>query len=300
MEIRHLRYFVAVAEAKSLTLAAEERLHTSQPSLSRQIRDLEDEVGTALLTRSRRGIELTAAGTVFLEHARAMLAQIEVATVAARHAAQPARSSLVLGFLTGHEVTWMPEALRILRDELPNVDVTISSQTSPELAIALRQGRVDAAVMRREERLPEIAFEPLLQEPLLVFLPSDHGLARQEAIAPEQLVGESFLRVSGTAPVLRRTIEEYLKTVGVAVTQAHDADNLAAAMSLIASTGSVALLPAYAKNFLPWSVTFRPLTGEAPTIDLVVGYAKANQSAILRLFLSRLGEMAERGAKKVG
>jgi LysR family hca operon transcriptional activator len=291
MEIRHLRYFVAVAEAKSLTLAAEERLHTSQPSLSRQIRDLEDEVGTALLTRSRRGIELTAAGTVFLEHARAMLAQIEVATVAARHAAQPVRSSLVLGFLTGHEVTWMPEALRILRDELPNVDVTISSQTSPELAIALRQGRVDAAVMRREERL---------QEPLMVFLPSDHGLARQEAIAPEQLVGESFLSVSGTAPVLRRTIEGYLKTVGVAVTQAHDADNLAAAMSLIASTGSVALLPAYAKNFLPWSVTFRPLTGEAPTIDLVVGYAKANQSAILRLFLSRLGEMAERGAKKVG
>ena len=134
MELRHLRYFVAVAEAGSLTVAAEQTLHTSQPSLSRQIRDLEDEVGAQLLTRRARGIELTPAGRAFLEHARSVLSQVEAATEAARRVAHPAKPCFSMGFLTGHELTWMPEALRILRDELPNIDVMISSQYSPLLA----------------------------------------------------------------------------------------------------------------------------------------------------------------------
>jgi hypothetical protein len=93
MELRHLRYFVAVAEEGSLTVAAERRLHTAQPSLSRQIRDLEDEVGVPLLTRSARGIALTAAGRAFLEHARLTLAAAEAAVVAARRAGRPAKPS---------------------------------------------------------------------------------------------------------------------------------------------------------------------------------------------------------------
>src|ERR1700752_1844083 len=104
MELRHLRYFIAVAEAGSLTVAAEQRLHTAQPSLSRQIRDLEYEVGVQLLTRSARGIELTPAGRAFLEHARLALAQAEAAVQAARRAAQPAKPAFALGFLTGQEM----------------------------------------------------------------------------------------------------------------------------------------------------------------------------------------------------
>src|SRR6267142_3019475 len=88
MELRHLRYFVAVAEAGSLTVAAEKTLHTAQPSLSRQMRDLEYEAGTALMTRSVRGIELTAGGRAFLDHARLALAQVDAAVAAARRAAQ--------------------------------------------------------------------------------------------------------------------------------------------------------------------------------------------------------------------
>src|SRR5256714_10959677 len=134
MELRHLRYFVAVAEEGSLTLAAERRLHTAQPSLSRQIRELELEVGAELMTRSTRGIELTAAGRVFLDHARLALAQVEAAASAARRAAQPAKASFALGFLTGHEIDWLPEAIRLLRDELPNIEITVSSQNSPDSA----------------------------------------------------------------------------------------------------------------------------------------------------------------------
>src|SRR6266849_8065870 len=156
MELRHLRYFVAVADAGSLSVAAEQRLHTSQPSLSRQIRDLEDEVGAQLLRRRARGIELTPAGRAFLDHARLVLSQVEAAAEAVRRVAHPAKPSFSMGFLTGHELTWMPEALRILRDELPNIDVIISSQYSPLLAEGLSKGKIDAAFLRRERDAPNL------------------------------------------------------------------------------------------------------------------------------------------------
>src|SRR6185503_10784464 len=123
MELRHLRYFIAVAEQGNLTVAAERRLHTSQPSLSRQIRDLEYEVGAELLTRSARGVELTAAGRAFLDHARLALAQVDAAVEAARRAGQPARKTFAIGFQTGHEMNWLPRAMHVLRDELKNIEV---------------------------------------------------------------------------------------------------------------------------------------------------------------------------------
>jgi LysR family transcriptional regulator, hca operon transcriptional activator len=111
LELRHLRYFVAVAEARSLKLAAEKSLHTTQPSLSRQIRDLETEVGTPLLVRNAKGVELTPAGRVFLDHARVMLAQAEAAMQSARQTAHPMKPSFSMGFMIGHDTTWIPRAL---------------------------------------------------------------------------------------------------------------------------------------------------------------------------------------------
>ena len=265
MELRHLRYFVAVAETESLSLAAKAKLHTSQPSLSRQIRDLEEEVGAPLFTRGARGIELTPAGRVFLDHARSVLSQVATATEAARRVAHPAKPCFVMGFLTGHELRWMPEALKILHDELPNVDVMISSQYSPLLAAGLSKGTIDAAVLRRERGVPGLAFRVLVKEPLMVILPSDHPLAARQVISPGDLVGETFVTVSATAPVLRAVIDDYLKRSRIKITPAHEADHLAMGISLIASTRGLGLLPAYAQNFLPRSVTSRPLQGHAPT-----------------------------------
>src|SRR6202048_1078736 len=131
MELRHLRYFVAVAETESLTLAAKTKLHTSQPSLSRQLRDLEEEIGAQLMTRTARGVALTPAGRAFLDHARGVLLQVDAAAEAARRAVHPAKPCFSMGFLTGHELTWLPEAVRLLRRELPDIDVMISSQYSP-------------------------------------------------------------------------------------------------------------------------------------------------------------------------
>ena len=291
MELRHLRYFVAVADAGSLTVAAEQTLHTSQPSLSRQIRDLEDEVGTPLLTRRARGVDLTPAGRAFLDRARSVLSQVEAAGEAARRVAHPAKPCFAMGFLTGHELTWMPEALRMLHHELPNIDVMISSQYSPLLAEGLSKGKIDAAFLRRERALPDLAFRLLVKEPLIVILPTDHRLAALKAISPRDLAGEIFVIVSRTAPVLRAVIDNYLKRSGINITPAHEADHVTMGISLIMSTRGVGLLPAYTQNFLPASVTSRPLKGITPTVDLVLGYRKANQSPILKLLLSRLDEL---------
>jgi LysR family hca operon transcriptional activator len=300
MELRHLRYFVAVAEEGCLTVAAERRLHTAQPSLSRQMRDLEYEVGAQLMVRSARGIELTAAGRVFLDHARLALAQVEAAREAARRAAEPAKPTFALGFLTGQEMDWLPEAMRILRDELPNMEVTVASQYSPQLADALTRGKFDVAFMRPEAQTPDLAYRLVTKEPLVAVLPSDHRLAARDAIDPHDIVGETFVSVSNTAPTLRVIITDYLERSNLNIRPDHEADNLAMAMSLIASTRGVAFLPAYAQNFMPWSVISRPIKGTAPTIDLVVGYNKANTSQTLKLFLSRLDQLIARVSKKLG
>jgi LysR family transcriptional regulator, hca operon transcriptional activator len=298
LELRHLRYFVAVAEARSLKLAAEVKLHTTQPSLSRQIRDLEDEVGTPLLARGAKGVELTPAGRVFLDHARVMLSQAEVAVQSARQIAHPAKPSFALGFMIGHDRTWLPEALKLLHDELPNIHVVISTQNSPQLAAALLHGGIDLAFLRREDGGNELEFRTLVEESFEVFLPYNHPLAAKEAIDVQDIVGETFISVSGTAlsisgkqPALRRAIDEYLKANGIEIRPSHEVDNLGGVMSLIPSTRGLALLPVYARTFLPGSVTTRPLRGLGPKIDLSVGYRKANPSPILKLFLSRIDEL---------
>ncbi len=132
----------------------------------------------------------------------------------------------------------------------------------------------------------------------MVVLPSNHRLAALKAISPQELVGEIFVTVSQTAPVLRGVIDNYFKRSGIKITPAHEADHVTMGISLIMSTRGVGLLPAYTQNFLPASVTSRPVKGDTPTVDLVLGYKKSNQSPILKLLLSRLDELVARTSNK--
>src|SRR6516165_9697653 len=286
MELRHLRYFVAVADAGSLTVAAEQKLHTSQPSLSRQIRDLEQEVGVPLMNRSAQGIELTSAGKAFLDHARTALFQAEAAKEAALRAAQPAKPTFALGFLSGSEIGLLPQVTRILRGDFPGIDIRLSSDYSPSLAKALMRGRLEAAFMRPEEHMGELAFRRVRTDPLVFVLPNDHRLASQEAIAPQEIADESFLLPSVTAPAVRRVVLDYFSRAGVDLKPEHEVHNVVHAISLITSIRAVMLLPAYTKRYLPESVTTRPVKGDVPTVDLIVAYNKANNSPILKLLLS--------------
>src|SRR6201993_3265018 len=291
MELRHLRYFIAVAEEGSLTNAAERRLHTAQPSLSRQIRDLELEIGVKLLERRARGIALTAAGRVFLDHARLALIQIEVACEAARSTEKPKKPGFVIGFLLGQEAIWLSESLRILREEAPDVEITLMTKSSPELADGLMQGKIDVALLRREAHTVGLAYKFLIKEPLIAILPTRHRLARHRTVPPQDLARESFLSTARAAPVLRTVIDDYAAKAGITLKQSNDAETLSGGMSLVASTGGYTLLPLYARNALIPSVVARPLRGEIPTIDLMMGYNQSNASPLLKRFLHRADEL---------
>ena len=290
MELRHLRYFIAAAEMGSLTAAAKQRLYTSQPSLSRQIRDLEDQVGVELLSRSVHGVELTAAGEAFLDHARVALMHVDAGVETARRAAQPPSKTFAIGFQTGHEMNWLPQAMHVLHDELQDIHVTVSSDYSPDLAEAIARGRLDLAFLRVEPGY-DLEYHVVDHEPLIVLMPSDHRLTARDAVCPQDFVGEIFIGGSNKATVLRAITEDYLRQSGLDIKLDHGVDNMAMAMSLVASTRGLALMPAYAKSLLPESVVIRPLRDEAPTIDLAVGYSRTNTSPILKLFLSRLDKL---------
>jgi LysR family transcriptional regulator, hca operon transcriptional activator len=291
MELRHLRYFIAIAEEGSLTVAAEKRLHTAQPSLSRQMRDLEIELGVSLMDRGARGIELTAAGRVFLDHARLALLQVQAAIDATRKAARPTKA-LVVGFLTGYELEWLPPLMAILREALPTMEVTILSQPSPDLSEGLVRGEIDVAFLRSETQSKGLIYRLLRNEPLIAVMPADHPLAAVGAVRPQDLAGVTLIGVpTSNAPALRQVTDAYAKKVGVDLTPDHEALNLAMAMSLIASTKGVGLLPLYARNFLPPAVVTRPLAGAPPMIDLSLGYSSANKSPLLETLLSRVDEL---------
>jgi LysR family hca operon transcriptional activator len=291
MELRHLRYFVAVAEEGGLSTAAQRRLHTSQPSLSRQIRDLEAEVGVKLLERQARGVILTAAGKVFLDHARLALLQVDAATDGARRAERPERPALAMGFLAGQEVVWLPHALRILREEAPEAEITLCSQSSPDLALGLMRGELDVAFLRPETQTVGLTFKLLAKEPLIAVLPAHHRLTSRKRIRPQDLAREIYVSSARTSPVLRSVIQEYASKAGITLTAGYEGENLPSAMSLVTSTGGVTLIPLYAQNMLTPNVVARALDGVPPTIDLILGYNNANSSPLLLRFLSRADEL---------
>jgi LysR family transcriptional regulator, hca operon transcriptional activator len=293
MELRHLRYFIAVAEEGSLLTAAQRRLNTSQPSLSRQIRDLESEVGVQLLERQARGVVLTAAGRVFLDHARLALLQVEAASEGARRTAQPKRPLLAMGFMVGLEITWLPHLLRIIREEAPETEITLCSQSSPELALALMLGKLDVAFLRPEKQSLGLAFKLLAKEPLIAVLPAGHRLASRKKILPQDIAREIYVSSARTSPVLQSVIQDYASTAGITLKAQYEGENISSAMSLVASTGGVTLVPLYAQNMLAPNGVARALDGVPPTVDLTLGYNEANSSPLLRRILSRADELVE-------
>ncbi len=191
----------------------------------------------------------------------------------------------------------MTEVLKLFHEEMPEVSVVTSSQASPQLAEALSKGTVDAAVLRREDTVQDLAFELLAKDALVVILPKEHRLASMTAIGPgfgRRTPGRGFPDSAHT----RAVVDDYFERSGVKVTTAHRVDHIAMAMSLVVSTQGVSLLPAYTKAFLPKSLTSRPLIGDPPTIEVVLGYRKTNASPVLRWLLSRLDELVSRVGPK--
>lgn len=247
--------------------------------------------------RGARGIALTSAGRVFLDHARIALLQIETAREAARRAAHGPKNAFAIGFLTGYEMDWLPSAMRLLNEELPSTEVVITSQQAPELAAGLMRGKLDVAFMRPDAQAHGLDFQLLRREPLIVLMARHHPLAARETVDAQDLAGQTLIGVPMTnAPELRRVTDLCGARVGVDLKPAHEVDNLSMAISLVASTGGVSLLPLYARKFLPPTVVYRRLEGAPPTIGLALGYSPANGSRPLKLLLSKLEELKTRAS----
>jgi len=159
------------------------------------------------------------------------------------------------------------------------------------------RGKVDVAFLRREKEAPGITFKPLIREPLVVVLPAGHHLAARKAVRVQDLAHETYITPTRVAPALKAVIEDYAVKSGVVLKPKRDDANLSAVLSLVMSTGGVTLMPLYVRLMLPSSVVIRRLQGDAPTIELVLGYNRSNTSALLKRFLARADQLIASVAK---
>ena len=291
MELRHLRYFVAVAEELNFTRAAQ-RLHTAQPSLSQQIQDLEREVGVALFIRTRRSVKLTAPGTAFLDEARLTLAQARRALASARQAAQAGESTLVLGFGPAAEIKLFPSTLTSLRASFPKLRLEFRSMTTLAQREALLHNEIDLAFLRPPIHEPSLEAIPVLREQLLAVLPADHPLAGDGPLDFAELSGYPFIEIS---PVHSGNLFDLVRTAaherGVQLNRIQQVVDVLTMLTLISLGEGYTLLPDYAESLVFRNVTTRRLTPPAIEADLLMAWRKgdpSSENAALRdLIISR-------------
>ena len=274
MELRHLRYFVAVAQALNFTRAAE-KLHTSQPSLSSQIRDLENCVGVPLLVRDKRKVALTAAGECFLQDALAILEQAENAKLRARKIVQESA-----------EVNLLPKVLPMFRLRQPDTLIELVSLITTEQEEKIRRGELDVGLMRHPVYSPEIDYLELFDEPLVVVLPVDHPLAHEKEITAAQLDGVNFVSTdpaySGSlAPIVKAWFAQENSQPNIV----QGATNILVTMNLVGMGLGVTLIPGYMNNFNTGQVVFRPIAGNVPSIALLMAWKKGEMKPALRDFI---------------
>lgn len=294
MELRHLRYFIAVAETLNFTRAAA-RLHTAQPSLSQQIKDLEYELGTALLVRSKRRVELTAAGAVFLNEARLVLAQTERAVLLARQAAGAQHHQFSIGFVPSAEIKIFPHVLPTMRAQYPNLELNFHSLTTAEQIKALVKKTIDVAFIRPPLNHPELSSETVMTESLVLVMPADHPLANYQRIPPERLKETDFIQINAqqAGQSLHDSIQGWLQQHQLDVRVTQEVHNVLTLLTLISMGGGVSLLPDYAEQMLFRNIATRHLEEEPPTAPLLMAWRTEDTSASNQFFRDLVRELLQ-------
>lgn len=286
MELRHLRYFLVVAEELHFGRAAE-RLFMAQPPLSVQIQQLERELGFPLFTRTKRRVELTEAGRLFLEEARDLLAGLERAAHAGRRVARGETGRLAIGFVGSATFSILPNALRTFRRLYPDVELTLRELVSARQADALRDRRVHVGFARPAIEAPDIMCESILSEPFVAALPQSHPLARRKRLSLAALSAEEFvlfprLPKPSYADLLYNACEQ----AGFQPNVTQETAEIQTAISLVAGGLGVTLAPASAQNALRHGVVFVPLQEPVPHSDLTMVYRRDDDTPALRAFLA--------------
>ncbi|HEY7063164.1 MAG TPA: LysR family transcriptional regulator [Chloroflexota bacterium] len=287
MELRHLRYFVAVAEELHFGRAAA-RLHIAQPPLSRQIQQLEAELGVALFDRGQRRVRLTDAGAVFLGEARAVLARAEQAAEAARRAARGEVGSLVIGFIGAASYSVLPAVVPAFRARLPAAELVLHEMTTAEQLDALRAGRIRAGFVRPPVAGPALAAEIILREPLVVALPAGHPLAARRRLAVAALADEPWvLFPRRLAADLYDQIMALCERAGFRPRVAQEALQMQTVARLVGAGSGVSLVPRSVQQLHGAGVAYRPLRdAPAAAVEMAIAWRRDDASALLRQFLA--------------
>ena len=288
MELRHLRYFIAVAEELNFTKAAL-RLYTAQPSLSQQIKDLETEIGVPLLYRTKRKVELTEEGHIFLEQARLTLAQADKAVAMARQVAKAKQQMLRIGFVPVVEMKIFPYVLPNLRVQNDDLKIELLSLNNSEQSKLLKKGEIDIAFTRQSLFSDEIESQFVLREPLIFLLPKDHPLAKYERIPVKELDGIDFILPSELqSQTLNRIILDFAKKHDIRLNIVQTADNILFNINSIGMNLGCTLLPGYIAPLTMSNTIIRPLDVELPSIDLYARYRKNSDSSGVHKFMDLL------------
>jgi DNA-binding transcriptional LysR family regulator len=295
MELRHLRYFVAVAEELSFTRAAE-RLHISQPPLSQQIRQLENELGVELFHRTKHEVRITEAGRAVLPAARDTLDQARRVETAARRAGQGVSGTIRIGFSSSLPLTKFPSILRVCRSRFPGILLTLHEHTTEKQIELLSVGEIDVGFVRLpvENATASLVIRPIFHEPLLLAMPRGHKIGQRRKVALQSLREEPFILLPhATAPGLHDQIMGMCIRAGFRPKVVQEASQVQTIVSLVSAGLGVAIVPASVQSLQRERVIYRRLSGTAAMTATAIVFERDNPSAILRTFLSVVAGQTE-------
>jgi len=268
LELRHLRYFVAVAEEQSFRLAAI-RLNLSQPPLSRQIRQLEEEVNAVLLTRANTGVVLTEAGALFLEEARKILSFTREAVEKVRRVESGEEGHLNIGYYGSVIFKVLPQILADFRSERSRISVSLKRMRKDEQVWALQRSLIDIGFGRSYRHEPDIDRHLVLNEPLFAAVPAEHELTRHEAIALQKLSEFPFVMYPGSPrPSFADEVIMLCDEAGFKASVVEEADDVHACLALVAAHVGIGIVPASAVSSSDARVKFIELVDPTPTSSL--------------------------------
>jgi DNA-binding transcriptional LysR family regulator len=281
VELRHLRYFVAVAEELHFRRAAE-RLHVSQPPLSQQIRALERELGVTLFERNRRRVELTAPGRALLTEARAVLAAVDHAVDLTQRVARGEAGALAVGFVGSAMYGALPDVLRDFRAARPGVELKLRELPTGAALEALAEERIDVGVVRPAQVDEGIAIDVVRREAVVVALPAAHALTRRRRLTLRDLGGEPMVVLSRReAPGLRGALDALGEPPG----DVQEVSEIRTVLGLVSAGLGLSLVPESVSTGERAGVVFRPIEGRAPTVDLALAWRRDDTSPALAAFL---------------
>ncbi|MDB5475462.1 MAG: LysR family transcriptional regulator [Phenylobacterium sp.] len=296
IELRRLRYLVAVADEGHITRAAE-RLGIQQPPLTRQIRLLEEELGVVLFERLPRGVRVTEAGRVVVEEARDLLARAERITETAKRAARGEQGRLAVGYTSSAAFhPFVTQQIRAFRDARPGVVLALTEDGTPELVNGLKEERLDAAFLRSTATdIAGLSLEPLLEEKMVAAVPVGHPLAGAGKVALADLAEETFVFYRRpTGPGLYDAIMAACLAAGFSPTVGQEAPRMASTLSLVASGLGVAITPASMQRMNVEGVAFVRLRGTKGLVaPLLLATRKRDRSTLVDRFRREVSAAAQ-------